>query len=438
MPENASVLQVWQFGVESTPGTAATVNRIIRDWGLELSPQVPSSEVQPTGNIWPTGVLYGKEHTEGRIGPGENGLAALGYQSGVYLMESLLHTVSPTTPAGGSGGWTLTITGTPTGGTFTITFNGVTSAGIAYNAAAAAVQSALEAMSTIGTGNVTVTGSALPGNAQTIVFAGPLTNTPLALTTSGAGLTGGSSPASAVVAVNTASASRRWFYTPAQSALDSVKTFTIEKGSSVSASRVTYGQVTDFEVNYTQEAVSIGGRLLAGRTTDNFGSLTGSPTEVLVKPVAAPEVTVWMGNTYLGMTRMNRPLEARLSVGNRFGPVFTLNDQQTSFGAVAQLPASAGLSLTVEHDTDTHGFLTDMRSGTTKFVRVEAVGPTIETGYPYRVAITMPMKLRNPSRGSQQGVYATTWELMAVYAENYYGTRDGAIEVEIINSLTAL
>lgn len=91
---------------------------------------------------------------------------------------------------------TVTITGTPTGGTFTLSYGGVTSAGIAYNANAAAVQAALVAMSSIGAGNVVVGGGALPGSAVTVTFQGALAAQPIALmTASGAGLTGGASPA---------------------------------------------------------------------------------------------------------------------------------------------------------------------------------------------------------------------------------------------------
>src|SRR3954466_7372758 len=47
-----------------------------------------------------------------------------------------------------------------TAGTFTLTFGGQTTTGIAFGAAASAVQIALEALSSIGAGNVTVSGSA--------------------------------------------------------------------------------------------------------------------------------------------------------------------------------------------------------------------------------------------------------------------------------------
>ncbi|MET7395612.1 hypothetical protein ABZS66_19190 [Dactylosporangium sp. NPDC005572] len=90
---------------------------------------------------------------------------------------------------------TVTITGTPTGGTYTLTFNGQTTAAIPYNATAAQVKTALEALSTIGAGNVTTAGGPHPGTAVTVTFVGTLANTNVAqMTANSAGLTGGSTP----------------------------------------------------------------------------------------------------------------------------------------------------------------------------------------------------------------------------------------------------
>jgi len=55
---------------------------------------------------------------------------------------------------------TVTITGAPTGGTFTLTFGAQTTSAIAYNATAAQVQTALQALSSVGASNALVTGSA--------------------------------------------------------------------------------------------------------------------------------------------------------------------------------------------------------------------------------------------------------------------------------------
>lgn len=90
---------------------------------------------------------------------------------------------------------TITITGTPTGGTFTLSFRGETTGTIAYNATAAAVVSALEALYQIGPGGVTATGGAFPGTAVVVTFKGALGGQNVPLMTATASLTGGSSPA---------------------------------------------------------------------------------------------------------------------------------------------------------------------------------------------------------------------------------------------------
>lgn len=93
---------------------------------------------------------------------------------------------------------TLTITGTPTGGDFTITYAGQTTAAIAHNANAAAVQAALVALSNIAVGDVVCTGGALPGTPVVITFGGLLGYQNVALATTTDSLTGGTAPASAI------------------------------------------------------------------------------------------------------------------------------------------------------------------------------------------------------------------------------------------------
>lgn len=81
--------------------------------------------------------------------------------------------------------------GAATAGTVTITFDGETTAAIAYNATAAAVQTALEALSNVDPGDVVVSGGPLPGTI-TLTFGGRYVgrNVPQ-VTVTPTGLTGG-------------------------------------------------------------------------------------------------------------------------------------------------------------------------------------------------------------------------------------------------------
>jgi len=93
---------------------------------------------------------------------------------------------------------TVTITGTPAGGAFTLTFNGQTTTAIAYNAIAGAVQTALEALSNIDPGDVVVGGGPGPGTPYTVTFGGQYAAENVNAMTAVGSFTGGSTPAIAV------------------------------------------------------------------------------------------------------------------------------------------------------------------------------------------------------------------------------------------------
>ncbi|NDK91036.1 hypothetical protein GYA93_15800 [Gordonia desulfuricans] len=89
--------------------------------------------------------------------------------------------------------WTATVTGTPTGGTFTLTYKGKTTAGIAYNAAPSAVKSALVALDD----GYDASDWTVGGSAGAYTIAAP---TEGVLTANGASLTGGTTPGVTVAA----------------------------------------------------------------------------------------------------------------------------------------------------------------------------------------------------------------------------------------------
>ena len=91
---------------------------------------------------------------------------------------------------------TVTVTGTPTGGTYTLTFSGETTAGIAFDATASVVQDALEALSNIAPGDVVCAGGPHPDTAITVTFGGAYDAMDVPqMTASAVGLTGGTTPA---------------------------------------------------------------------------------------------------------------------------------------------------------------------------------------------------------------------------------------------------
>lgn len=93
---------------------------------------------------------------------------------------------------------TVTITGTPTGGTFTLTFDGDTTDPIDFDAVAADVQAELLALDSISTGDVTVSGGPGPGTPYVLTFAGQYADQDVPAVSATGNFTGGTTPAIAV------------------------------------------------------------------------------------------------------------------------------------------------------------------------------------------------------------------------------------------------
>lgn len=138
--------------------------------------------------------MYTQNPVDGLLGPGGRPIVREQYGNIVFVDPGdKAGSNNPIIPVEArSDVYTIALAGTPTGGTFTLTVNGETTAAIAYDANASAVQSALEALDNVGTGGVTVSGT----TTKTATFAAGL----VVLSGDGSALTGGTSPSVTVTA----------------------------------------------------------------------------------------------------------------------------------------------------------------------------------------------------------------------------------------------
>lgn len=89
---------------------------------------------------------------------------------------------------------TFTVTGTPTGGSWTVKCaSGDTPVTVPFNPTKAQFQDALESLQSVGVGNTVVTGTAL-SSGFAVSFVGPLQGKTITITIVDAGLTGGTTP----------------------------------------------------------------------------------------------------------------------------------------------------------------------------------------------------------------------------------------------------
>jgi hypothetical protein len=98
----------------------------------------------------------------------------------------------------------VTVTGAPTGGTFTLTWDGDTTTALNHNCANTDVLAALEALADIGNGNVAVSGPV--GGPFLVTFEGTLASAAEASMTATASLTGGTTPGVTIASTTTGGA----------------------------------------------------------------------------------------------------------------------------------------------------------------------------------------------------------------------------------------
>jgi hypothetical protein len=178
---------------------------------------------------------------------------------------------------------TITITGTPTGGSFTITVSlmGIsqTTTPLAFNASTAAVQSALQALTLVGA-NVAVTGTA--GTSYVLTFNGNLAASPIPPVTVAASLTGGATPAATPVHTTTG----RTAGTYAQYASGN------SDGSQVPKCITEYDCATDSSGQISLGALPVGGQW--GETFDSIPAyFTGDFATTDLVNLDANAVTAW-------------------------------------------------------------------------------------------------------------------------------------------------
>jgi len=179
--------------------------------------------------------------------------------------------VSETTPGvdGVNEVQTLTMTGSPTGGTFKLGFGGATTESIVYNATAAQVELALEALDPIPQGTATVAGGPFPGTAMTVTFSGALGNQNVAMITLAENLlTGGTSPTIDIVET-----------TQGVTPVVEVQTVNINNTITGGTFTLTYGGNTTVPILYNATAATVQSALNAAPVSANV-TVTGGPGPV--------------------------------------------------------------------------------------------------------------------------------------------------------------
>lgn len=234
-----------------------------------------------------------------------------------------------------------------------------------------------------------------------------------------------------------ASAAYKWAFTPAQSAEDPIKTFSVECGSAVRAGKFAYGLVNSFGFSFDRDKVELSGSML-GRAYQDGIALTADPTAIEPVPILPTELAIFIddsaaeiGNTQLEMENFQGSFE----ISDRFGTVWPINSSLASFGAHVETVPKATLKLFLAANDLGMSPLAAMRSGAKRWIRIKATGPVADDTYDYSFQLDLCGTVTEVGEFSDRdGVYALEWTFQATHDADW----GQALTVDVVNKLSGL
>ena len=252
-------------------------------------------------------------------------------------------------------------------------------------------------------------------------------------------------PLSSVLVASTASASdtsaQIWSFSPAARSEDTVKTYTIEQGSSVRAHRCSYMLFTEYNLEFTRDGVEQSGSAISQRLTDGV-TMAASPTAVEEKPVIPTHVDLYIDTTTasIGTTQMTRAFNATFNIGDRFNPVWPLISSAGSYVSHVEVEPTVECELTLESDATGMGFLTNARAGDTRYCRIKSTSTELAGAatlfYECRIDFSFKISAMAGPVNDEDGVATVVWTGRPVYDATAGWAK--AFSFRVINKVSAL
>jgi hypothetical protein len=235
---------------------------------------------------------------------------------------------------------------------------------------------------------------------------------------------------------------RQWAWAPSSSTPWTPITWTIRRGMvGNTAESAAYGLLSGVMMSFSRTATpEIGGELFA-RALDYAATVGATGLTALdVVPILPTQVCVYLDDTAaeLGDTKLTRDFLASFELSELFGPFWPLDCENLSFGGHAPLKPEAIATLQLGNDTQGRELVTAMRAGASRFMRIEATGPVIDTGPPahsHRLRIDAALKVvEAPVRGDSDGLSTLEWGF-GIFDDPDFG---GALRISVVTNLAAL
>ena len=181
-------------------------------------------------------------------------------------------------------------------------------------------------------------------------------------------------------------------------------------------------------------------RVISGTIAMTITQTTrGGYTEQLCVPISCRDTSIYVADTYagLGAGKLTGVFLSTVKFMPRATPTFVLDRAVPSYKDYAEPDMGIEVKLTQEANAAGLGLLTQMRSGATKFLRIESVGPNIAgPGVPYKLVIDMAAKVKSGFDYGYDGTQEITTSDFVLESTNDIGWGNVAI-VTLENGISA-
>jgi hypothetical protein len=195
----------------------------------------------------------------------------------------------------------------------------------------------------------------------------------------------------------------------------SPKTFTIEHGDSIRAQKALYGLCTGLSYSIKRkESLTLEAPFMAQAATDGI-TMTASPTIVALLPAVGKHFNIYLDSTSAGIggTLLSNLMELSYDSSDYYTQFWPLVRANASWGSQIDTAPKCEVKWKLEADSTGMGqWTTYLQTGNTAYIRVDALGQTIDV--PNSVAASfrhdMAVKITNVSDfADADGVYAVEY-----------------------------
>lgn len=234
---------------------------------------------------------------------------------------------------------------------------------------------------------------------------------------------------------------RRWLWEPDESTPWTPKTLTFRKGvTGDTAEEANYLLLSGFSFSFSRTAApEISGDLFAQRLNYAATLATTGISQHPLVPILPVQGDVYLDSASgsLGTTKLLRDFEFSWSLSGLFEMIWPINSALPSFAAHSLQKPTIEAMLRMGNDAVGRALVTNMRAGSTVWVRFIAQGDanSIESGQRYSFRIDVPLKVFSaPSRGDENGLSTFEWTFRNVYD----ATWGKWVSIELITNFAAL